>query len=147
MTDPKCPACGKPTPAGSVHTCSPPYQAAKLAEAFDRSADWLEKGVLHGNGRTHPLVGLADYRTAAVLLRALAERDKVLAEAREAITNLCDEQGFEPIPGRREEWMAACVRCTQVLARIDALAAQVWGDATERSASPNSPQTEPKENQ
>ena len=43
-----------------------------LASAFERSADWLEHGKLHGPAETHPCVGLADYRKAAKLLRAAA---------------------------------------------------------------------------
>lgn len=44
----------------------------ELANAFERSADWLLKGHLHGPARTHPLVGLADYQQAAAILRAAA---------------------------------------------------------------------------
>lgn len=43
-----------------------------LADAFDRSAAWLLKGELQGPNRTHPLVGLADYQRAAIILRASA---------------------------------------------------------------------------
>jgi len=43
-----------------------------LADAFERSANWLEHGVLAGPARTHPLVGLADYRRACLILRTAA---------------------------------------------------------------------------
>jgi hypothetical protein len=44
----------------------------QLADAFERSADWLEHGTLEGSARTHPLVGTADYRRASAILRAAA---------------------------------------------------------------------------
>lgn len=43
-----------------------------LADAFTRSADWLQHGTLSGPSKTHPLVGLADYRRTAQILRAAA---------------------------------------------------------------------------
>lgn len=43
-----------------------------LAGSFERSADWLDKGEIHGPARTHPLVGIADYRRAAYILKASA---------------------------------------------------------------------------
>lgn len=43
-----------------------------LASAFERSADWLLNGKLHGPARTHPLVGIADYQQAATILRTAA---------------------------------------------------------------------------
>lgn len=49
-------------------------EALRLADAFERSADWLDKGTLAGTARTHPLVGTADYRQAAALLRRLDEQ-------------------------------------------------------------------------
>ena len=49
---------------------------AALADAFERSADWLDKGVLHGSKRTHPLVGTADYRKASALLRSMIKEGK-----------------------------------------------------------------------
>lgn len=53
-----------------------PDAVAALADAFERSADWLDKGVLHGPKRTHPLVGTADYRKAAALLRSMKKEGK-----------------------------------------------------------------------
>jgi hypothetical protein len=47
-------------------------EVQRLADAFERSADWLERGSLQGSSKTHPLVGLADYRKAARLIRAAA---------------------------------------------------------------------------
>jgi hypothetical protein len=44
-----------------------------LAQAFERSADWLDKGVLTGSKRTHPLVGTADYRRAVSACRMAEE--------------------------------------------------------------------------
>lgn len=47
-------------------------QDTALADAFQRSADFLDSGRLTGSARTHPLVGTADYRAAAAALRELA---------------------------------------------------------------------------
>ena len=47
-------------------------ECMQLAEAFQRSADWLLKGQLKGNSRDFPLVGLADYQRAAIILRSSA---------------------------------------------------------------------------
>jgi hypothetical protein len=43
----------------------------ECADAFERSADWLDTGALTGSQRTHPLVGTLDYRTAAIAIRRL----------------------------------------------------------------------------
>ncbi|HET6788243.1 MAG TPA: hypothetical protein VFH49_09790 [Aquabacterium sp.] len=56
----------------SVHEPITRHEVMSLADAFERSANWLQHGQLDGPARTHPLVGLADYRRAAKILRAAA---------------------------------------------------------------------------
>ncbi|MCC2632137.1 MAG: Restriction alleviation protein Lar [Ramlibacter sp.] len=41
------------------------------ADAFERSADWLDRGTLQGSHRDFPLAGTQDYRIAAEALRRL----------------------------------------------------------------------------
>lgn len=47
-------------------------EVLNLAEAFERSATWLQSGQLDGPAKTHPLVGIADYKRASEILRAAA---------------------------------------------------------------------------
>jgi len=47
-------------------------QIRELSRAFGRSADWLDKGLLHGPARDFPLVGTADFRLAAQVLMVAA---------------------------------------------------------------------------
>jgi hypothetical protein len=68
LTDASAPSTAQPAVQGEARA----LMWKTLAEAFTRSADWLDKGLLHGPARTHPLVGTGDYRLASEGLQLLA---------------------------------------------------------------------------
>lgn len=79
---------GEPVAPSASHE-----EATRLADAFERSADWLELGTLSGPSNSQKYVGTADFRSASKLLRAFIEqpvadiqRDAQRLDALEATT-------------------------------------------------------------
>jgi Lar family restriction alleviation protein len=95
-------------------------ELTRLADAFERSADWLDKGVLTGSRRTHPLVEVAAPPT-------IARRPKPCAPPL-AWQNLSACKASDPyrtktwIPHMRGKWMTVNVP-TDLWERIQAAAA------------------------
>lgn len=74
----------------------------RLADAFQRSAEWLDKGLLAGPNRTHPLVGTADYKLAADGLRMLAASTQGEAQTAAPVLHAANHEGGMSIPRRGE---------------------------------------------
>jgi hypothetical protein len=79
----------------------------ECADAFERSADWLDKGALTGSQRTHPLVGTRDYRTAAIAIRRLVALSYSPSPAREEATTEREEAKKARPPSDVEPWVVA----------------------------------------
>lgn len=100
-------------------------EAARLADAFERSANWLLKGELIAGERAYPLSGASDFQSAAALLRSQAARIAELESRVHTCGPTCSKAGCinRRLTAERDALRAELARMREPLSdeQIDAL--------------------------